>query len=84
MVTMYIEASEVSSGEGFDWKERRQLASRKKFCRWMFRRVASPGVKLSVDEELKFSPKACDSELFDSIYPSGYEGGRIYDLIFII
>lgn len=84
MVTAYVEASAVCRGEVFDWKERRQLASRKKFCRWMFRRVALPGVKLIAAEELKFSPKDCDSELFDEIYPSGYDAGRIYDLIFIM
>lgn len=84
MVASYLEASRVSQEIDFDWKERRQMASRKKFCRWLFRKVAAPGRKISLAEELKFSPKACDRELFDRFYPQGYEAGRAVDILFIL
>lgn len=84
MVASYIRASEASSGAYFDWRERRQLASRKKFCRWLFRKGAAPGRRMSVEEELKFSPKDCDHALFDSFYPEGIEAGRSVDIIFLL
>ncbi|MBD5249940.1 MAG: hypothetical protein HDS56_02025 [Barnesiella sp.] len=84
MIEAYIRASAAVAGEGFDWMERRQLASRKKFCRWLFRRVSAPGRKMSVDEESKFSPRGCDQALFGEFYPEGYESGRVYDLVFVM
>lgn len=84
MMTHYIKASAACGGECLDWRQRRQLASRKKFCRWMFRRVSAPGKKMSVEEELKYSPRECDEALFDTFYPDGYEAGRVYDLVFVM
>lgn len=84
MMTAYVEASAICAGTDFDWGERRQLASRKKFCRWLFRRASAPGRKMSVDEESRYSPRECDHRLYDEFYPSGYEAGRVYDLIFVM
>lgn len=83
MVSSYVEASDVSRSIGFDWGERRQIASRKKFVRMLFRMAAAPGVNLSVEEELKFKPKDCDKRLIDVIYPDGVSKERTIDLIFL-
>lgn len=84
MVAAYIEASEVCAGKDFDWMERRQLASRKKFCRWLFRKTSTPGKRMTLDEESRFSPKRCDAKLFEAFYPDGIEGDRAYDLVFVL
>lgn len=59
MVAMWLEVSDPD----IVWRERCQLASRKKFCRWLFRMAAAPSVPLTVDQELRYSPKSCDNEL---------------------
>lgn len=82
MVGAYMEASDACSGEGFDWLERKQKASRKKFCRWLFRKAAAPCKPLKSEEERKFSPKSSDTELLRRFYPEGIESGRSIDLIF--
>lgn len=84
MVTAYIEASEVCASKDFDWMERRQLASRKKFCRWLFRTTSTAGKRMTLDEESRFSPKRCDAKLFEAFYHDGIEGGRAYDLVFVL
>lgn len=84
MVAAYIEASEVCAGKDFDWMERRQLASRKKFCRWLFRKTSTAGKRMTLDEESRFSPKRRDAKLFEAFYPDGIEGGRAYDLVFVL
>lgn len=84
MVAAYIEASEVCAGKDFGWMERRQLASRKKFCRWLFRKTSTAGKRMTLDEESRFSPKRCDAKLFEAFYPDGIEGGRAYDLVFVL
>lgn len=90
----YMEASDIcldgksadskGAAAGFDWMERDQLASRKKFCRWMFRKVSAPGRKMGIEEESRFKPKKSDPKLFDQFYPDGFEEGRLYDLIFVM
>lgn len=80
----FIMASCACCEIGFDWKERRQLASRKKFCRWLFRRAVAPGHRLGVEEELRFSPKDCDEDLLDRFYPDGIEEEPDIDLTFAL
>ncbi len=80
----YLEASNVCRGIGFDWKKRRQIVSRKKFCRWLFRKSAAPKIELSMDEEFQFKPKDGDEEILKTFYPDGIENGRTIDLIFVI
>ncbi|MDE5786788.1 MAG: hypothetical protein K2H98_09670, partial [Duncaniella sp.] len=84
MMSRYIKASAACGGEEFDWMQRKQLASRKKFCRWLFRRVSAPGKRLGVEAESRFSPRECDEALFEAFYPEGYEAGRVYDLGFVM
>lgn len=84
MMDAYLTASEVYLGNRFDWLERRQLASRKKFCRWLFRRSAAPDRPLRAEEEFRYSPKDCDDLLFSHIYPDGLEGGRVVDVVFLL
>ncbi|MDE6485664.1 MAG: hypothetical protein K2L14_09780 [Duncaniella sp.] len=83
MVTDYLRASAACAGEAFDWQQRRQLASRKKFCRWLFRRVSAPGKKIE-EEESRYSKRDCDEALKAAFYPDGIEGDRVYDLIFVM
>ncbi len=84
MMRRYTEASAAHRGEGFDWMERRQLASRKKFCRWLFRRGVARGVRMSVGEESRFRPKACDEELLRRLYPEGIDAGRTVDVVMLM
>lgn len=84
MMTAYSEASEAYLEIGLDWRERHQLASRKKFCRMLFRLSAAPGHRLSVEENLKFGMKDCDKHLIGLFYPEGLDGGRSIDLIFML
>ena len=84
MVAAYIEASEVCAGKDFDWMERRQLASRKKFCQWLFRKTSTAGKRMTLDEESRFSPKRCDAKLFEAFYPDGIVGGRVYDVVYVL
>lgn len=94
IVEYYMKASDIcidvksadsnGAAAGFDWMERDQLASRKKFCRWMFRKVSIPVRRMSIEEESKFKPKKSDPKLFDLFYPAGFEEERLYDLIFVM
>lgn len=84
IVSSYIEASNAYQSIDFDWGERKQIASRKKFIRKLFRMASVPGLKLSVEEELKFKSKGCDDKLIEAIYPNGISKGRTIDLIFLM
>ncbi|MDE6753029.1 MAG: hypothetical protein K2J82_00280 [Muribaculaceae bacterium] len=80
----YLDASLAFNGKEFEWYERRQLASRKKFLRWIFRKVAAPGSHLSAKEEFRFRPKDCDNRLLETIFPEGLEEGARIDLAFLL
>lgn len=84
MVASYLKASEISRSTDFDWKGRKQIASRKKFVRMLFRMSAAPGVNLSVEEILKFRPKDGDKELIESICPEGFAKDGNIDLVFLM
>lgn len=75
-VEAYVRASNLYLGIDFDWGERRQMASRKRFVRMLIRRAAAHTVPLSVDEELKFKPRECDSRLTQAICPEGFAEGN--------
>lgn len=83
LVRAYVSASEMAQGIDFDWGERRQMATRKRFVRMLIRRVAASTVPLTVDEELKFKPRECDSRLIQTIYPNGLTEGCNDYLVFL-
>lgn len=84
LVSSLLEASDVALSVDFDWGDRKQIASRKKFLRKLFRLAIAPGLNLTVDEELKFKPKECDDKLISAIYPNGIERGRTIDMVFLM
>lgn len=54
-----------------DWGDRTQMASRKRFCRMMFRLAVTAGRPLSSDEIFKFKAKAADERLIKRFFPHG-------------
>ncbi len=84
-VTLYLEASEVDRSEGFDWGDRKQNSSRRKFMRMLFRKVSAPTVTLSKEEEYqRFNTKYSDKGLEAKIYPDGLDNDCTIDLIFLM
>lgn len=83
LLQAYVKASDISQCIDFDWGERRQMASRKRFTRMLLRLVAAPTIHLSVAEELKFKPKVCDNRLIQTIFPDGISEGSYDPLIFL-
>lgn len=84
IVSSYLEASNASQSIDFDWSERKQIASRKKFVRKLFRMATVPGLDLSAAEEVKFRSKDCDAKLIEARYPNGISNSRTIDLIFLM
>ncbi len=56
-----------------DWGDRSQMASRKRFCRMMFRLAITAGRPLSSDEIFKFKAKTADERLLGRFFPRGME-----------
>ena len=83
MVEAYLSASNLAQSIDFDWGDRQQMSSRKRFVRMLIRRVAAPTVPLSVDEELKFKPRECDKRLIQTIFPNGFTQENNNHLIFL-
>lgn len=69
VIRAYIVASDVY--QSLDWGDRTQMASRKKFCRMVFRLAITAGMALSANEIYKFRPKEADKELLDVFFPDG-------------
>lgn len=65
----YVEASRV--WRELDWGDRTQMASRRRFCRMLFRIYASGGRSLSGEEILKFKIKNDDERLMEAFFPGG-------------
>lgn len=83
LVEAYVSASDVAQSIDFDWGDRRQMASRKRFVRMLIRHVAAPTIPLSLDEELKFKPRECDKRLIQTIFPNGSTQENNDQLIFL-
>lgn len=81
-VSDYLEAS------GFylslDWGSRTQMASRKKFCRMLFRIAATAGKKLSAEEIAKFRRKDDDKRLIETFFPEGTKEEPVVNIGFIV
>lgn len=78
----YIHASEAF--QNIDWGERRQIASRKTFCRLLFRLAATGGMELCAEEYLKFKFKDDDLRLINYFYPDGWDNPAPVNIIYII
>lgn len=78
----YLIASELYLSIG--WSDRSQMASRKKFCRMLFRLSATAGKPLSSDETFKFKIKEADKELIKIFSPYGMEAAPIGIISFVV
>ncbi|MDE6255690.1 MAG: hypothetical protein K2M39_05805 [Muribaculaceae bacterium] len=74
-MTDYLVASEAFFD--IDWGARRQMASRKTFCRLLFRLVATGGMELSAEEYLKFKVKDDDLRLIQYFYPDSFDNPAV-------
>lgn len=82
IIKNYIVASDVYLS--LDWGDRTQLASRKKFCRMLFRLSATVGRELSNDEIFKFKTKDADKELLRIFFPDGMQDAPVTIICFIL
>lgn len=78
----YISASEAYLS--LDWSDRTQMASRKRFCRMLFRIVATAGKGLTPDDESKFKAKDADEKLLGLFFPDGVEEMPAVDVGFVM
>ncbi len=78
----YLATSELFSS--LDWGDRTQMASRKKFCRMLFRYYATGGKELTIDEGLKFRYKDDDRRLLQLFFPDGVGKTPRFDISFIV
>lgn len=79
MINSYIKASDVFNSVNFNWGRNKQLASRKKFCRWMFKQAYLSNPNLY---EEKYSPKDDDWALFKLFKPDPDDPKELIDIVF--
>ncbi len=79
MIRSYITASDAFNLKDFDWGKNKQLSSRKKFCRWMFRQAYMNNPDLY---DSFFSPKKEDWELFRCFKPNDDDAAEEIDIVF--
>lgn len=82
VVEAYTEASAFYLR--LDWGDRSQMASRKRFCRMLFRIAATAGRRLTSDEVFKFKTKNADEWLLRAFFPDGTEGEPAVNIGFIL
>lgn len=78
----FVERYEAASRfyRALDWGDRTQMASRRRFCRMLFRLFATAGKELTSDEVLKFKVKDADSRLMQAFFPDGPGGTPSVDI----
>lgn len=81
MITPYIKASDVFNSVDFDWGKNKQLASRKKFCIWMFRQAYMNNPDLHNDP---YSATTEDWELFKLFKPDSEDDREDIDIVFTL
>lgn len=79
MISSYMKASDAFNSIDFDWGKNKQLATRRKFCRWMFRHAYLNNPDLHEDP---YSPKKEDWELFSHFKPDTEDDGESIDIVF--
>lgn len=82
LIVDYVEASEFYLS--LDWGDRAQMASRKRFCRMLFRLYAAGGMALTTDEIFKFKIKDADDRLLGAFFPDGADKAPAVDIGFIM
>lgn len=82
VVEAYTEASAFYLR--LDWGDRSQMASRKRFCRMLFRIAATAGRGLTSDEVFKFKTKNADERLLEAFFPNGHSGKPAVNIGFIL
>ena len=82
IIRSYLVASDVYLS--LDWGDRSQMASRKKFCRMLFRLSVTAGKPLTNDEIFKFKTKEADQELLNVFFPCGREDAPTVIIGFIV
>ena len=78
----YAEASALYLS--IDWGDRSQAASRKRFCRMMFRHAATGEKVLEDDEVTKFRTKDADERLLSIFFPNGVDRAPRVNIIFFL
>lgn len=78
LVMRYIMASDFYLN--VDWGDRFQMASRRRFCRMLFRFYATVGRGLSGDEIFEFKTKDADGRLIKEFFPNGTDGEPAVDV----
>ena len=79
MMSAYMQASDVYNSVDFDWGKNRQLATRRKFCRWMFRQAYLNNPELY---DGPYSPNKEDRELFRLFKPDSEGDAEAIDIVF--
>ncbi len=82
VVEDYVNASELY--RTLDWGDRTQMASRKKFCRKLFRLYSTAGKRISDPEDAKFGHRDADPRLLKVFFPDGEQGEPAVNLVFIL
>ena len=78
----YVKASEAFLN--VDWGARTDARARRRFCRMIFRLVATNGMALTPDEEKKYRYADSDKELIELFYPDGFDEGPAMNMAYII
>ena len=81
-VKSFVKASGMY--QSLDWGDRRDIRSRKKLCRLIFRMAATAGRRMTVEEEEKFRWCDDDLRLTSTFFPDGWEGEASVNMLFII
>ncbi|MDE7438766.1 MAG: hypothetical protein K2M93_09815 [Muribaculaceae bacterium] len=82
LIADYVEASEFYLS--LDWGDRAQMASRRRFCRMLFRLYASGGMALTADEIFKFKIKDADERLLNAFFPEGTDKAPAVNIGYIM
>lgn len=80
-IAQYVEASRLYTS--IDWGDRTQMASRKKFCRMLFRLYATAGRRIPSDELFRFNIKDDDGRLLKTFFPDGPSGTPAVNILLI-
>ncbi|MDE6026688.1 MAG: hypothetical protein K2G23_01270 [Muribaculaceae bacterium] len=78
----YVKASEAYVN--VDWGARTDARARRRFCRMIFRLVATDGMDLTPDEEKKFRLADSDKELIELFYPGGFDERSAMNMAYVI
>ena len=79
MILSYMEASDVFGSVGFDWGKCKQLATRRKFCRWMFTQAYLNNPHL---HDGGYTARKEDWALFERFKPDADDDREAIDIVF--